>query len=115
MAAERSNLAEYAPQILTEDEKVSYNEPLQSLVQAVGWPLFAEILKRFRIQAREGLEVAGSIEEVRHAQGVIEGLRLAENTPALVLKEAGRVVEKEDAAADQRRRGQIPAGGDASF
>lgn len=94
---ERSEkLAEYASQVLDADEQIEYGERVASLVDSVGWPFYAEILKRLRIAAREGFEGAATMDDVRFTQGLIAGLQLASDVPSQLLELAEEKIQKEE-------------------
>lgn len=113
---ERSRMPEYSTQVLTEDERVQFAEPLKSMVGSVGWPLFVEVLKRYRISARESFELAGSLEDVAYTRGLITGLALAENAPAECLAEAEKTLARDEAKGRTRiYQSQSGPSGDPSF
>jgi hypothetical protein len=94
---ERSKLKEYATEILTEEERVEYAGPLQSMEQSLGWPLYVELLTRMRQSARESFESVTKLEDMRFQQGLIAGLKLAQDSISLVIQQAEETMLKEEA------------------
>lgn len=104
--------------LLDQEEVLAYAEPLRSLVQTTGWPIFLELMKRQRIMAREMFETVEDPKEFAQLKGLIAGLKRAEEVVVEAIQTA-EALEKGDELRSTVRRHvfneAMSGGGDASF
>lgn len=113
---ERSKgLPEYSTEIVSADEQEQMAGPLEALVQSVGWPIYAELLMRARIQSRETLEAAETLADMNYTRGLIAGLKYAQELPLMVLQEALKAAKAETVRSAVIRGEVFRATGEESF
>lgn len=92
---------------LDADQTLEVAGPIRDLTRSASWPVYVELLKGARIQARE-IAFDEAADQMGYWKGFVDGLKAAENLPQEVLMVADGVLERRDMVdAKEQREGRL--------
>lgn len=100
--------------VVPEEQAVELASLLQDLINSRGWAAYVELLKLERLNAREQAFDDSDANFSAH-KGYVEGLKIAEQIPQLVIATARREARREDNAGVVRKTPRVVESNDVSF